>query len=63
MVLKLAQAGIGFTAWFNSETEEFFTIRVTDSLTNDQLKVLVDLGGMLQKDGQVMLIGKGFEAA
>jgi hypothetical protein len=56
VVTKLAEAKITFTCWFTGDNH--WTIQVKESLNNEQLKALVELGGSLQENGIVMLIGK-----
>lgn len=64
-VFKLANVRAGHTVMFpynqKDDPREFWTIRITDSLNNEQLKVATDLGGaMVNPGGIVMLIGEGF---
>lgn len=56
----LRDAGIAFSVHYpgdsKSKTSKFVVFTIKESLTTDQLSDVVDLGGMLEKDGVVRIL-------
>jgi hypothetical protein len=60
VVRKLAEKQIGFTVYHPSKDSEHWSIQISDSLNNEQLKTAVELGGNLAPNGIVQMIGEGY---
>jgi spore coat polysaccharide biosynthesis predicted glycosyltransferase SpsG len=56
MTYKLVQHKIAFSIYFPAS--EHFVVTVTENVNNEQLRVLVELGGVLEKNGTVRILGK-----
>jgi hypothetical protein len=60
VVMRLAEKRISHTIVFASKDTAHWTIQISDSLNNEQLKTTAELGGSMIPNGVVFLNGEGW---